>query len=156
MQIYLISVGNKMPDWVSDGYREYARRMPRECQLQLIELPPAQRSKTTNLERAIEEEGQRIIKAIPNNCDIIALDVNGKNHSTESLAKLMETWLHSGRDIALLIGGADGLSNSCLSQANSKWSLSKLTFPHPLVRVIVAEQIYRAWSLMNNHPYHRA
>ncbi|MEJ2213244.1 MAG: 23S rRNA (pseudouridine(1915)-N(3))-methyltransferase RlmH, partial [Gammaproteobacteria bacterium] len=119
MQIYLISVGNKMPDWVSAGYREYARRMPRECQLQLIELPPAQRSKTTNIERAIEEEGQRIIKAIPNNCDIIALDVNGKNHSTESLANLMETWLHSGRDIALLIGGADGLSKRCLSHANS-------------------------------------
>jgi 23S rRNA (pseudouridine1915-N3)-methyltransferase len=156
VQIYLITVGNKMPDWVTAGYQEYARRMPRECQLQLIELPPSQRSKSTNLERAIEEEGQRMLKAIPGNCDIIALDVKGKSHSTESLASAMETWMHSGRDIALLVGGADGLSKDCLKKSSSKWSLSNLTFPHPLVRVIVAEQLYRAWSFMNNHPYHRA
>ena len=156
MRIHIISIGNKMPQWVIEGFNEYAKRMPAECQLNLIELPPAQRSKTTDLKRAIEDEGQRILKAVPKNCDIVALDVTGKVHSTESLSKALENWLASGSDIALLIGGADGLASECLDSANSKWSLSKLTFPHPLVRVILAEQLYRAWSLLRNHPYHRA
>ena len=156
MRIHIISIGNKMPDWVNKGFNEYAKRMPTECQLNLIELPPAQRSKTTDLKRAIQDEGQRMLKAVPKNSQIVALDVTGKAHSTESLATQLENWLSSGTDIALLIGGADGLAAECLAAASSKWSLSKLTFPHPLVRVILSEQLYRAWSLMRNHPYHRA
>ncbi len=156
MRIHIISIGNKMPNWVTQGFNEYAKRMPVECQINLIELPPAQRSKTTDLKRAIQEEGQRMLKAIPKNAAIMALDVKGKSHSTESLAAAMDSWLSSGSDIALLVGGADGLSRECLSSASSKWSLSNLTFPHPLVRVILAEQLYRAWSLLRNHPYHRA
>lgn len=156
MHIHIISIGNKMPGWVSEAYNEYAKRMPSECQLNLIELPPAQRSKTTDLKRAIADEGTRMLKAVPKGADMIALDVTGRAHSTESLATELENWLSSGNDIALLIGGADGLSRECLDKARSKWSLSKLTFPHPLVRVILSEQLYRAWSLMRNHPYHRA
>jgi len=145
-----------MPAWVTGGMNEYIKRMPRECQVKLVELAAAQRSKTTDLKRAIQDEGERLLKAVPKNCDIIALDVKGKEYSTASLSTQMSNWLTEGRDIALLIGGADGLSPECLSSAKSKWSLSKLTYPHPLVRVILAEQLYRAWSLLNNHPYHRA
>ena len=156
MKIHLLSVGNKMPAWVNDGYSEYAKRMPRECQLQLIELPPAIRSKNQPVQRAIEDEGQRILKAIPKNSYVVALDVKGKQHSTESLSTTLDNWLNIGSDITLIIGGADGLSDECLKKSDSKWSLSDLTFPHPLVRVVLAEQLYRAWSLLNNHPYHRA
>lgn len=156
MRIHIISIGNKMPNWVNEGFNEYAKRMPTECQVNLIELPPAQRSKTTDLKRAIQDEGQRMLKAIPKNTSIVALDVAGKAHSTESLSRELENWLSSGQDVVLLIGGADGLSSECIAAAKSKWSLSKLTYPHPLVRVILAEQLYRAWSLMRNHPYHRA
>ena len=156
MNIHLLTIGNKMPAWVSEGYDEYARRMPPECRLQLLELAPAQRSKSTDLKRAIEDEGKRMRKAIPKNSLVVALDVKGKQHSTESLAGSLGQWLSSGQDIALLVGGADGLAKDCICLAQSKWSLSNLTFPHPLVRVIVAEQLYRAWSFLNNHPYHRA
>jgi 23S rRNA (pseudouridine1915-N3)-methyltransferase len=156
MRIHIISIGNKMPDWVIQGFNEYARRMPAECQLNLIELQPAQRTKTTDLKKAIQDEGQRMLKAVPRHADIVALDVNGKAHSTEALSAELDSWMACGNDIALLIGGADGLSGECLSSAKSKWSLSNLTFPHPLVRVIVAEQLYRALSLLRNHPYHRA
>jgi len=156
MIIHLITIGNKMPEWVNAGYNEYAKRMPPECQLKLIELAPAQRSKTTDLKRAMEDEGKRMLKAIPKNARIVALDVKGKQHSTESLSQQLENWLGGGQDIALLVGGADGLASQCLAAAQSKWSLSNLTYPHPLVRIILSEQLYRAWSLMNNHPYHRA
>jgi len=156
MHIHIISIGTKMPAWVNEGMNEYMKRMPRECQVKLIELTAAQRAKTTDLKRAIQDEGERLLKAIPKNCDIIALDVKGREYTTESLSQEMNNWLTAGRDIALLIGGADGLSKECLNSARSKWSLSKLTYPHPLVRVILAEQLYRAWSLLNNHPYHRA
>jgi 23S rRNA (pseudouridine1915-N3)-methyltransferase len=156
MHIHIISIGTKMPDWIDSGINEYIKRMPRECEVKIIELPAAQRSKSTDLTKAILDEGRRMLKAVPKNCDIIALDVKGKEHSTESLSVEMKNWLTQGNDIALLIGGADGLSQECLSSSKSKWSLSKLTYPHPLVRVILAEQLYRAWSLLNNHPYHRA
>ncbi len=156
MQIHIISVGNKMPGWVNDGYNEYAKRMPAECRLNLIEISPAQRSKSTDMKRAIMDEGQRMLKAVPKGSHIIALEVNGRSYTTESLAGELEQWMTFGNDVALLVGGADGLAEECLSIAKSKWSLSKLTFPHPLVRVLLAEQLYRAWSLMRNHPYHRA
>lgn len=155
MQIALIAVGTKMPAWVHSGYAEYARRMPPECRLQLTEIPAAQRSKSTDTERAIREEGERMLKALPKNCWTVALDVKGQMHSTESLAAALKGYMGGGRDLALLVGGADGLAAECLRRADETWSLSRLTFPHPLVRVLLAEQLYRAYSFSRNHPYHR-
>lgn len=156
MQIFLIAVGTKMPDWVQSGYQEYAKRMSSDCRLTLLEIPAVTRSKTTDPVRAKREEGEKMIKALPKNANIIALEVGGKMHSTESLAEFLGEQMSTGRDLALLVGGADGLSPEVLEQASARWSLSKLTFPHPLVRVILAEQLYRAHSLLRNHPYHRA
>jgi 23S rRNA (pseudouridine1915-N3)-methyltransferase len=156
MNIHLISVGNRMPRWVVEGYTEYARRMPAECSLQLVEIPPGRRAKGANIPRILQEEGVRMLKAIPRHCEVIALDVQGRSWSTEQLAARLAEWLASGRDLALLVGGPEGLAPACLERAQRIWSLSDLTLPHPLVRVVVAEQLYRAWSLLRNHPYHRA
>ncbi len=156
MRIHLIGVGTKMPDWVESGYAEYAKRLPHECSLNLIEIAASPRGKNADLKRAIQAEGERMLKAIPKNSLVVALDVKGKSHSTESLAQELEGWLSGGRDVSLLVGGPEGLSSACRAEAQKKWSLSKLTFPHPLVRVIIAEQVYRAWSYLNGHPYHRA
>lgn len=156
MKIHLITIGQKMPQWVNTGYDEYAKRLPRECELLLKELPLAKRSKTTVIEQAIAQEGEQMLKAIPKDNHVIALEVGGKPWSTEQLAAQLKQWLPVGRDISLLIGGPDGLAPSCRDQAKQQWSLSPLTLPHPLVRIVVAEQLYRAWSLLNGHPYHRA
>lgn len=156
MQIALIAMGTKMPGWVQDGYLEYARRMPPDCRLNLVEIPAPPRSKATDTARAIREEGERMLKAVPKGAAVVALDVRGELHSTESLALALQRHMSSGKDVALLVGGADGLSGPCLERAEERWSLSRLTFPHPLVRVILAEQLYRAYSFSKNHPYHRA
>ena len=156
MQIHLISVGNKMPKWIHEGVNEYAKRMPGECALKLVEIQPGHRGKSADIKRAIREEGERMIAAIPKSALTIALDVKGKSWSTEQLSAKLGDWMQDGHDLALLVGGPDGLSEECLKSATLKWSLSALTFPHPLVRIILAEQLYRAWSLLNNHPYHRA
>ncbi len=156
MQIHLIAVGTRMPGWVSDGYSEYARRLPRECRLNLTEIPLAQRSKSQPVSRAIEEEGKRMQAAIGTNRQVIALDVKGRGWSTGQLAEQLKAWMQDGRDVSLLVGGPDGLAENCLQAAAQHWSLSPLTLPHPLVRVILAEQLYRAWSLNAGHPYHRA
>ncbi len=156
MKIHIVAVGTKMPSWIQEGFAEYARRMPSECAVMLNEVPAPARTKTTASERAIREEGARMLAAIPKRAIVIALDVLGKQQTTEELAGRLQGWMGSGRDVAILIGGADGLSPDCLDQADGRWSLSKLTFPHPLVRVILAEQLYRAWSFQANHPYHRA
>ncbi|MEE9492091.1 MAG: 23S rRNA (pseudouridine(1915)-N(3))-methyltransferase RlmH [Gammaproteobacteria bacterium] len=156
MQIRLVAVGTKMPAWVTAGYQEYARRMPRECHLELQEIQPAQRSRNSAIKRVIEDEGRRILKAVPASHRVIALDVGGRSLSTEQLATNMDGWLAGGTDISLLIGGPDGLAQSCLDRAAQRWSLSALTLPHPLVRVVVAEQLYRAWTILKNHPYHRS
>ncbi len=156
MVIHLLSVGNKMPRWVTDGFQEYAKRMPAECKLNLLEVAPGHRGKSADIARTLREEGERMLKAIPKGCHVIALDVRGHQWSTERLSQNLGEWLQDGRDIALLVGGPEGLAQSCLERATGRWSLSPLTLPHPLVRVIVAEQLYRAWSLLNNHPYHRA
>ncbi|BBA36905.1 rRNA large subunit methyltransferase [Methylocaldum marinum] len=155
MQIHLVAVGNRMPGWVTEAYSEYAKRLPRECELVLKEIVPAKRGKNADIARSIEEEGERILAALPRNVHVIALDVAGKEWSTPELAEALARWLESGRDVALLVGGPDGLSPACLKRANQRWSLSKLTFPHPVVRIIVAEQVYRAWSILQHHPYHR-
>ena len=155
MRIHLISVGRRMPDWVESGYREYAKRLPPECSLNLIEVEPRRRGKTAGPEQSRADESERILKSIPKGAGVTALDGRGEAWSTEELARRMALWLSEGRDRALLVGGPDGLADDCLARADQRWSLSNLTFPHALVRVILAEQVYRAWSLLNGHPYHR-
>lgn len=144
-----------MPAWVQEGYAEYAGRLPSECRLSLVEITPGKRTRAVDLDRVREQEGERILAAIPKSCHVIALDVQGKSWDTPTLARQMQGWLQSGLDIALLAGGPEGLSEACLRQSRERWSLSDLTLPHPLVRVLVAEQLYRAWSILQNHPYHR-
>jgi 23S rRNA (pseudouridine1915-N3)-methyltransferase len=156
MKINLVAVGQKMPSWVSQGYEEYSKRLPRECQLNLVEIAAAKRGKTAQPEQWKKEEGQRILSVIPDNHHVVALEVGGKSWSTEQLAGQLENWMTDGRDVSLMVGGPDGLDQSCLQRAGQKWSLSALTLPHPLVRIMLAEQIYRAWSVTQNHPYHRA
>ena len=154
MQIHLIAVGNKMPNWVQQGYNEYAKRLPRECELVLREIPPDKR-RSGDISRITKEEGERMLTALPPRAHVVTLDIPGRPWTTEDLAKSLERWLANGQPVALMVGGPEGLSQDVRDKAQESWSLSPLTFPHPLVRVIVAEQIYRAWSLLNNHPYHR-
>lgn len=156
MNIYLISVGNRMPRWVVEGYEEYAKRLPGECALQLIEIAPGHRGKSADTARTLRDEGERMLKAVPKGCRIVALDVLGKSWDTEQLAERLARWMADGPDLALLVGGPEGLAPACLEAAELRWSLSPLTLPHPLVRVFLSEQLYRAWSLLRNHPYHRA
>ncbi|MDD1627135.1 MAG: 23S rRNA (pseudouridine(1915)-N(3))-methyltransferase RlmH [Methylococcaceae bacterium] len=155
MQIHLISVGNRMPSWVQQGYDEYAKRLPRECELVLKEIPAGKRGKNSDIVRIVKEEGERMIAAIPQNTHIVTLDIPGKPWTTPELAGAMQRWLEGGQSISLLIGGPEGLADEVKPLARESWSLSKLTFPHPLVRIVVAEQLYRAWSILHNHPYHR-
>lgn len=156
MNIYLIAVGTKMPQWVTQAYQEYAQRLPAKCALVLKEITAEKRLKNSNIQAITDKECEKIKTAIPNNCRIVALDVKGQSWSTEKLASRMQDWMMGGQDIAMIIGGPDGLSQELLQMAQEKWSLSALTFPHPLVRVILAEQIYRAFTVTENHPYHRS
>jgi 23S rRNA (pseudouridine1915-N3)-methyltransferase len=156
VRIHLLAVGTRMPSWVVEGYREYTKRLPRECSLQLVEIPPAKRHKSLSAEQARQQEGQAILAALPKDCSVVALDVRGKPWSTETLATQLDDWLVSGRDVALLVGGPDGLSDACLERADQRWSLSALTYPHALVRIVLAEQLYRAWTINTGHPYHRS
>jgi len=155
MRIHMITVGTRLPSWVNHAYREYASRMPKECALTLREIPVAKRRKSASTKQLVEKECRSILAAIPRNGIVLALDRQGKSWSTEILAVNLEQWLQSGRELALLIGGPDGLDKDCLGRADHRWSLSALTFPHALVRVMVAEQLFRAWSIVRNHPYHR-
>lgn len=156
MNIHLIAVGEKMPTWVQQGYQEYAKRLPRECTLQLVEIAPGKRGKNADIARALRDEGQRMLAAIPKSAHVVALEVQGRPWSTEQLAEQLQHWLSGGQDIALLVGGPEGLAPAARDCARQQWSLSPLTLPHPLVRVVLSEQIYRAWSILQNHPYHRA
>ena len=156
MRIKLIAVGGKMPGWVNSGFNEYAKRLPHELKLEVIEVPLGQRGKGADIQRAIAKESRQLLAAIEEKDQVVALDVKGSAWSTEQLAQKLSEWQMSGTNVALLVGGPDGLSPDCLQRAGQSWSLSKLTFPHPLVRVVVAEQLYRAWTLLNNHPYHRS
>lgn len=144
-----------MPAWVTTGYDTFIKRLPKEFTPILKEIQPGRRAKKGDVKRAIAEETERILQAIPANCHVIALDENGKHWSTHKLAENMQDWTHSGQDVALIIGGADGLSMEVKQRAAMLWSLSALTLPHALVRVVLAEQLYRGWSLLTNHPYHR-
>lgn len=144
-----------MPSWVKQGYEEYAKRFPPSCTLELVEIPAEKRTKQSDINRLIQREGEKILSTIKPNHRVIALDVNGKSWSTTLLAQHLAAWHHEGRNIDLLIGGPDGLANDCLQKAEMKWSLSPLTLPHPLVRILLAEQLYRALTIMQGHPYHR-
>ena len=155
MKIQLIAVGTKMPGWVETGYQGYARRMPHDMPLQLIEITADKRGKNADIPRILKKEGQLTLAAIPKGNRIVTLEVTGKPWDTPQLAKAMAQWQHDGRDVSLLIGGPEGLSPDCIALSEQKWSLSPLTLPHPLVRIVVAESLYRGWSLNNNHPYHR-
>lgn len=155
MLIHLIAVGTRMPDWVEQGFTEYAKRMPAESRIKLVEIAAGKRSKNSDIKRLTQQEGEKMLVAIPKGAKVIALDVLGKAYSTEELAQELKNWQASGQDIAILIGGPEGLAEDCLKQAQQKISLSKLTLPHPLVRVVLAEQLYRATTILKGHPYHK-
>ena len=155
MQLRLITVGQKMPSWVEQGYDEYARRFPRDFQLELIEVAAVKRGKNADITRLIDKEGEAMLSHISSGDWVIALDVKGKPLSTPQLAQQVEHWQQHHPSVALLVGGPEGLAPACIERANQKISLSNLTFPHPLVRVLIAESLYRAWSVTVNHPYHR-
>lgn len=155
MRISVIAVGTRMPSWVTQAVDEYCRRLPREIKLQWREIPLARRVPGSRAEQLREREGEQMLKAIPAGDAVIALDVQGERISTGQLALQLAAWQMSGSNHSLLVGGPDGLSRQCLERAATRWSLSDLTLPHPLVRVILAEQLYRAWTITAKHPYHR-
>lgn len=155
MRIHLIAVGSRTPRWVDEGYHSFAKRLPRECALTLCEVATARRSKAEGIARAVEREGASMRAAVPRGARVVALDERGKQWTTRQLSDKLAGWLQSGQDTALLIGGPDGLAGECRDAAQELWSLSSLTLPHALVRIMVAEQIYRAWSVLQRHPYHR-
>lgn len=155
MRLRILAIGTRMPSWVNEGFTEYTRRMPPELQVELMELPLGQRGKGQSADKAIAKEGAAMLKAIGDGEGVVALDVKGKSWSTEQLATQLRTWQESGRHYNLLIGGPDGLAPECTARAVQMWSLSALTLPHPLVRVVLAEQLYRAWTINVGHPYHK-
>lgn len=155
MRIDLVCIGTRLPAWVDQAFESYASRMPPQCTLTLKAYPLAKRHKGGVLQRQIEQECGRLLKAIPGKSVVVALDVRGELWGTDELTTHLKTWLQSGRSVSMMIGGPEGLSKSCLEKADYHWSLSPLTFPHALARVIVAEQLFRAWSILSHHPYHR-
>jgi len=155
LKITLIAVGTKMPHWVTEAYTEYTKRLPPELAIRLVEIPADKRTKNSDMARLIQQEGERMWEAIPKGDYVIALTERGKLWNTREFSVQLQDWQQSGRGVSLLVGGPEGLSAACLSKAHLQWSLSPLTWPHPLVRVMLAEQIYRAWSLLSHHPYHR-
>lgn len=156
MRARLISVGERMPGWVAEGFAEYAKRLSRELPLELVELRLGDRGKGRDLGRALEDEGAAMLAAIPRGSHVVALDGRGKTWSSEELAAQLGQWRMGGRDLVFLVGGPDGLAAAALARADQRFSLGTLTLPHMLVRLILAEQLYRAVSVLSNHPYHRA
>lgn len=156
MRLRLVCVGQKMPEWVSQGFNGYARRMPPELPIELVEIPMAHRGKNPDIPRLMQKEADSILSAVGPRDLVIALEVGGRNWSTEKLSNQLEGWQQDGRDVSFLVGGPDGLADACRARADRMWSLSSLTLPHPLVRILLAEQLYRAWTVTRNHPYHRA
>lgn len=155
MRIKLLAIGTRMPQWVSQGFEEYAQRMPAVCQLELHELAAKKRGKNADTARILRDEAAAIEAAIPSGMLHIALDRKGKAIDTPELARQMQSWIDDSQDVAIIIGGPEGLSPDYLAKTQRKWSLSALTFAHPVVRVMLAEQLYRAWSINANLPYHR-
>lgn len=155
MRLRLITVGTRVPEWIRTGTEEYRRRLPPECALEVVEIPPGRRAKGADPARAVRVEGERLLAAA-GRARVWLLDERGAAWTTRELAGRLAGWMADGREVALLVGGADGLAAACRARAEGTWSLSPLTLPHLLVRVLVAEQIYRAWTLLRGHPYHRA
>jgi 23S rRNA (pseudouridine1915-N3)-methyltransferase len=156
VKINLIAIGNKMPEWVDIASNDFIKRLPAEIKINPILLPLIKRGKNPDIPRIIRDESRKLLIAVPKDSLLVVLDVLGKPVTTMNFSSMLDTWMQQGQDISIVIGGPDGVSNELLSQARQKISLSALTFPHPLVRVILLEQIYRAWSILNKHPYHRA
>src|SRR5579872_7159523 len=148
MMIRILAIGNKMPSWVNEGFQDYAKRFSSGCSLELYEIPAEKRSKNADIPHIIERESEKLIAAVKPDHHIIALDVKGLSWNTEQLAQELKSWQVDGRHVDLLIGGPDGLSKTCLQKVHQRWSLSPLTLPHPLVRIILAEQLYRAVSIL--------
>nr|WP_276551482.1 23S rRNA (pseudouridine(1915)-N(3))-methyltransferase RlmH [Erwinia mallotivora] len=151
----LVAVGTKMPDWVQTGFMEYLRRFPKDMPLELSEVPAGKQGKNADIKRILEKEGEMMLSTVGKGNRIVTLDIPGQPWETPQLACQLERWKQDGRDVSLLIGGPEGLSPACKAAAEQSWSLSALTLPHPLIRVLVAESLYRAWSITANHPYHR-
>ena len=154
MKLRIIAVGHKMPAWVTQGFEDYAKRMPREATVELVELKPDKRAAGKGGEQVRDAEARRILEAAGKDY-LVALDEHGQQTTTLQLAERMQGWLGGGRDVSLAIGGADGLHPSVKQRADWLWSLSPLTLPHGMVRVLLAEQLYRAWTVITKHPYHR-
>jgi 23S rRNA (pseudouridine1915-N3)-methyltransferase len=155
MKIHVLAVGERAPAWVRAGFNEYAGRLPPTMRLTLREIRAGRRVKGAELNRLARDEGKRLLAAVPRGAYVVALERTGRELSTEELASELRAQLARGGDLALLVGGPEGLAGDCIARANACWSLSRLTLAHPLVRVVVAEQIYRAWSIINHLPYHR-
>ncbi|MDD5402998.1 MAG: 23S rRNA (pseudouridine(1915)-N(3))-methyltransferase RlmH [Sulfuricella sp.] len=155
MKLWILAVGNKMPSWVDGAFGEYAKRMPREARIELLEIKPEKRAAGKTVEQMQEAEMARLLAALPAGAHPVMLDERGSEMTTLELAVGMKSWLQEGRDVAFIIGGADGLHPALRQRAGKLWSLSRLTLPHGLVRVLLAEQLYRAMSVLQNHPYHR-
>lgn len=156
MRFHLVAIGTRMPDWVSAGFDDYARRLHGGARLQLHEIPAANRKGNgSDPDRARGEEAERIRRAVPSRAHVIALEVGGRSLDTESIADRLREWNREGSEVAFLVGGPDGLDPALSRSADERWSLSALTLPHALVRVVLAEQLYRALSILHNHPYHR-
>ena len=159
MKFLVVALGHRTPPWVQAGFEEYARRMPRATRVRLVELKPELRpphSSGRDIQRVLQEECRRMLAAVPNGCYKVVLDENGVSLDTRGLAARIERWRQRGHDIAFMIGGADGVAPALKEEADLLWSLSALTLPHQLVRIVLAEQLYRATSLLGGHPYHRA
>lgn len=155
MKARLIAVGERAPEWVAAGFAEYRKRLSHWLPLELIEIAPGARGKGRDPAVAMAEEGQRVLAAVPKGAWIVALDGNGRAFASEQLARRLEDWRGQGRDLAFLIGGPEGHPHAVLAAAGERWSLGPLTLPHMLVRLLVAEQLYRACAIGAGHPYHR-
>jgi 23S rRNA (pseudouridine1915-N3)-methyltransferase len=155
MKAVLLAIGSGMPAWVETAYAEYARRLSHWLPLGLVELPPGERARGRSAQQAMQEEARRLEAACPRGARVVLLDGRGRAHSSEGLAERVQFWRMQGQDLCLMIGGPDGFAPELRERADEAWSLGPLTLPHPLVRVVVAEQLYRAASILANHPYHR-
>ncbi|AJE97372.1 23S rRNA (pseudouridine(1915)-N(3))-methyltransferase RlmH [Pandoraea apista] len=155
MRLFILAVGHKMPGWIETAFAEYAKRMPPELRIELKEIKPEQRSNSRTAETVMAAEAQRIDAALPRGCRLVCLDERGQDLTTMRLAQSLTNWQQDGRDVAFVIGGADGLDPALKARADTLIRLSSLTMPHGMVRVLLAEQLYRAWSINANHPYHR-
>ncbi len=156
MKAKLIAVGERAPGWVAQGFAEYQKRLSHWLPLELVEVEPGLRGKGRDAARAMQDEGVRVLAALPKQAHVVVLDGRGKPHTSEQLSQRLEHWRGQGRDLAFLIGGPEGHSPEVLARADEHWSLGPLTLPHMLVRLVLAEQVYRAAAMLANHPYHRA